>query len=504
MRRRTRVPLASLLVVLVLLVAAACTGGNGGGDGGDGDEDGSLTVGFVAEPANLDFTTTEGAAIPQALLVNVYEGLVKLDQDGEIVPLLASEWEVSDDNTTYTFTLREGVTFTNGAEFTAEDVVFSIERVQTESQLEIAAQMDVVAGVEATGDHTVVVTLERPSNDFLHTMAATRLGAMFSRTGTDDLANTPVGTGPYEVSQWRRGDAITLTTREGYWGEEPRFGEVTLRYFSDPTAMNNALLSGGIDVISSVQAPETLEQFSGGDYQVVEGTTNGEVVMAFNNGRPPLDDVRVRQAIRHAIDHQALLDTAWAGYGELIGSMVPPTDPWHEDLTGTFPHDPARAQELLAEAGAEDFSLRLRIPNLPYATAAAQVVQSQLAEVGITAEIEPLEFPAVWLDVVFEQADYDMSIINHVEPRDMSIFANPDYYFRWDNAEYQDLLERADAGTESEQVALLQDAARLLSEESPADFLWAFPNLMVAVPGITGLPSNLISESFDLTGLSRS
>jgi peptide/nickel transport system substrate-binding protein len=502
MRRWTRVSPVVLLVVLVL-AAAACTGGDGAAGGGEGDGDDSLTVGFVAEPANLDLTTTEGAAIPQALLVNVYEGLVKLDQDGEIVPLLASGWEVSDDNTTYTFTLREGVTFTNGEEFTAEDVVFSIERVQTDWQLQIAEQMDVVTGVEATDDHTVVVTLERPSNGWLHTMT-TRLGAMFSRTGTDDLANTPVGTGPYEVSSWRRGDAITLTTREDYWGEQPGFREVTLQYFTDPTAMNNALLSGGIDVISTVQAPETLEQFSGGDYQVIEGTTNGEVVMAFNNGRPPLDDVRVRQAIRHAIDHEALLETAWAGYGELIGSMVPPTDPWYEDLTGMFPHDPERARALLAEAGVEDLNLRLRVPNLPYATAAAQVVQSQLGEVGITAEIEPLEFPAVWLDVVFEQADYDMSIISHVEPRDMNIFANPDYYFRWDDAGYQELLERADAGTEEAQVSTLREAARLLSEQSPADFLWVMPNLMVAEPGITGLPSNVISESFDLTGLSRS
>lgn len=488
------------LVVAVLLMATAACGDGGQAQTGQTD---TLTVGFVAEPANLDFTTTEGAAIPQALLVNVYEGLVKLDQDGEIVPLLAERWEVSPDRRTYTFTLRQGVTFTNGEPFTADDVVFSIDRVKTDWKLQIAEQMDVVEKVEAQGEHTAVVTLARPSNSWLHMMAASRLGAMFSRTGVDDLANSPVGTGPYTVESWRRGDAIQLAANPDYWGEKPPLREVTLKYFKDATAMNNALLTGGIDVISTVQAPESLQQFDTARYDIIEGSSTGEVVLAFNNSRPPLNDKRVRQAIRHAIDHRALLETAWAGRGELIGSMVAPTDPWYEDLTGMFPHDPAKARQLLAQAGAEGASLRLRIPNLPYATAAAQVVKSQLAEVGLTAEIESLEFPARWLDVVFEQADYELSIINHVEPRDMSIFANPDYYFRWDNARYRELLAQADAAPEQEQVELLKQAARLLGEESPADYLFSFPNLMVAEKGVTGLPRNLVSESFDLTGLSR-
>ncbi|PZG11750.1 ABC transporter substrate-binding protein [Nonomuraea aridisoli] len=485
----------------LLLSTAACGGGDAG-TGGDGGAPAAqtLSVGFVAEPANLDFTSTEGVAIPQALLVNVYEGLVKLDQNGEIVPLLAEKWEVSDDRKSYTFTLRKNVTFSSGAPFTADDVVFSLERLKTDWKLKIAAQLDVIDTVEKTDDSTVVVTLERPSNGFLYTLA-TRLGAMFSRTGVSDLANKPVGTGPYVLGSWRRGDSIELKPNPTYWGTKPSASSVTLKYFKDATAMNNALLTGGIDVISNVQAPESLQQFADPNrFQTIEGTTNGEVVLSMNNGRPPFDDKKVRQAVRHAIDHQALLDTAWAGRGQLIGSMVPPTDPWYEDRTGDYPYDPAKAKELL---GGKTYDVKMRIPNLPYAVNSAQVVKSQLAQVGINAEIEPLEFPARWLDAVFTQADYDLSIISHVEPRDMNIFADESYYFRYDNPEFGELLAAADEGTEEEQTELRKQAAKLLSDDAAADFLFLMPNLMVAKKGITGLPKNAISESFDFTGLAK-
>jgi peptide/nickel transport system substrate-binding protein len=510
---------SAVLAVAGVLALSACGAGAETDDAGPepGADDapaapeetaapGTLTIGFTAEPANLDFTTTDGAAIPEALLVNVYEGLVKLDQEtGEIAPLLAESWDVSEDGRTYEFTLREGVTFSNGAEFTAEDVKFSIERVQSDDwTISLKSGMDVVEEVEVVSPTEVRVVLSEPSNMWLFRMT-TRIGAMFTPDGVDDLANQPVGTGPYLLEEWNRGDSIVLTANEDYWGEPPAIETVTLRYFADPTAANNALLTGGIDVIGTVQAPEALDQFEGDDrFQVIEGTTNGEVTLSFNNESGPMSDILVRQAVKHAIDHEALLETAWAGRGYLIGSHVPPTDPWYEDLTDLYPYDPGRAEELLADAGQEDLTLRFRIANLPYAVASAQVISSQLAEVGITAEIEPLEFPARWLDEVFTNADYDMSIVAHVEPRDIGIFGNPDYYFRYDSQEVRDLLAEADAGTPEEQVELMQQVARTLAEDAAADWLFLLPNLIVATNDITGLPQNRVGESFDLTTIARS
>jgi peptide/nickel transport system substrate-binding protein len=329
---------------------------------------------------------------------------------------------------------------------------------------------------------------------------------MMDAKGVADLANKPIGTGPYAFGEWKRGDSITLKANGGYWGPKPFFQQVTLKYFKDATALNNALLTGTIDVIGTVQAPESLKQFEGNDkYEIIEGTTNGEVLLSFNNSRAPLNNLKVRQAIRHAIDHKALLDTCWAGRGQLIGSMVPPTDPWYEDLTGLYPYDVAKAKALLAEAGTPHPTLRLRIPSLPYAVSCGQVVKSQLEQAGFTINLDQLEFPAVWLETVFTNADYDMSIIAHVEPRDLgAVFGDPKYYTRYDNKQLQADLAAADAAPAAQYTELMKKAARELSQDAAGDFLFLLPNLIVAEKGITGLPKNAITESFDLSALGRS
>jgi peptide/nickel transport system substrate-binding protein len=457
------------------------------------------------EPANLDFTRTDGAAIPEALLVNVYEGLVRLNQQtGDIEPALAESWTVSPDGLVYDFTLRDDVTFSNGEPFTADDVKFSIERVQSDAwTVSLKEGMGVVAGVEVVSPTQARVTLRQPSNSWLHRMT-TRIGAMFDPSGVGDLANAPVGTGPYTVSEFRRGDALVLTRREDYWGEAPAIREVVLQYFDDATAAVNALLTDGIDVIGTVQAPEALAQFEGDDrFQIIEGTTNGEVTLAMNGAAGPTSDPRVRRAIAMAIDHEAVLNTAWAGRGTLIDTMVPPTDPWYQPLPDVTPYHPEAARALLAEAGTPNPSLRLRIANLPYAVASAQVVQSQLAAVGIQTQIEPLEFPARWLEEVFTSADYDLSIVAHVEPRDIRTFGNPGYYWRYDNPDVQRLLAESELGTEEQQVDALQQVARRIAEDAAADWLFLIPNLIVADADVRGLPQNRIGEALELTALSR-
>jgi peptide/nickel transport system substrate-binding protein len=495
-----------VLLLAGALLAAGCSAGSTASSGAaPGSPDAPLRIGLTAEPANLDFTRTDGAAIPEALLVNVYEGLVQLNQQtGEIEPALAESWTVSPDGLVYDFTLRDGVTFSNGEPFTAEDVKFSIERVKSDAwTVSLKSGMDAVSAVEVVSPTQARVTLSRPSNSWLFRMT-TRIGAMFDASGVADLANTPVGTGPYRVSEFRRGDALVLARRDDYWGEKPAIAQVDLQYFDDATAAVNALLTDGIDVIGTVQAPEALAQFDGDSrFQVIEGTTNGEVTLAMNNSAGPTSDPRVRRAIAMAIDHQAVLDTAWAGRGALIDTMVPPTDPWYEPLPDVTPYDPDAARTLLAEAGTPNPSLRLRIANLPYAVAAAQVVQSQLAAVGIQTQIEPLEFPARWLDEVFKNADYDLSIVSHVEPRDIRTFGDPTYYWRYDNPEVQRLLADSETGSPEQQITDLRQVGRLIAEDAAADWLFLLPNLIVADTDVEGLPQNRIGEALDLTALSR-
>ncbi|MEA2176763.1 MAG: peptide/nickel transport system substrate-binding protein, partial [Solirubrobacteraceae bacterium] len=302
-----RTPLRSwtaAALVAAALVLAACGGSStkssDSGDGSGGRAPTSIVYGLAAEPANLDFTTTDGAAIPEAMLYNVYEGLVKVDQQGDIKPSLAKSWKVSDDGKTYTFELQPNVKFSNGSAFDAEAVKFSIERVQSDDwKISLKTYMDVVRSVKVNSPTQVEVTLKQPSNNWLFQMT-TRIGAMFSPDGVDDLANKPVGTGPYVLDRWVRGDSVRLKANPDYWGEQPAMKQVTLKYFKDATALNNALLSGAIDVIGTVQAPDTLSQFESDDrFQVIEGTTNGELTMALNNGKGPMADKKIRQAVSH-------------------------------------------------------------------------------------------------------------------------------------------------------------------------------------------------------------
>ncbi|MBK6300807.1 MAG: ABC transporter substrate-binding protein [Actinomycetales bacterium] len=501
-------PLAALALALTACTAGAGTApaptATGGSTAAGGPSTDKITLGLVAEPASLDFTKTDGAAIPQALLVNVYEGLVKLDQDGKIVPALAASWKVSDDHKTYTFELTDKAKFSNGAAFTADDAVFSINRVKTDWTTSLKAAMDVVTEAKAISPTQLQVTLSAPSNDWLYRMT-THIGAMFSKTGVEDLANKPVGTGPYTFTSWNRGDSITLTRNDGYWGTKPYYQAVVLKYFKDATALNNALLTGTINVVTTVQAPEALGQFtSNAKYQVIEGTTNGEVLLSFNNAQEIFKDKKVRQAVRYGIDHKALMDTCWAGKGTLIGSFVPPTDPWYEDLTGVTPFDKAKATALLAEAGKTGTTLRLRVPTLPYATSCGQVVKAQLEAVGFKVTLDSLEFPAAWLTTVFKGGDFDMSIVAHVEPRDLKgVFGNPEYYTHYGTADIQALLKAADEGSADDQVTNLKKAARLIAEDAAGDVLFLLPNLMVADKGITGLPKNGIAVAFDLSKLAK-
>lgn len=458
--------------------------------------DATLSLGLVLPPDNLDFTTTSGVAIPQLLLGNVYETLVVQADDGSLQPGLAKKWDVSDDGTQYTFTLNEGVTFSDGSPLTAADAKFSIDYVKSDWTVNVADEMKIVTDVQAPSDTELVVTLSEPSNMWLFKMS-TRIGAIMSPNHVDNLAKEAIGTGPYTVDPWDGGDVITLTRNDNYWGDAPAIKHVVFRYYEDAAAMNNALLTGDINVITTVPSPQTLQQFESNDaYQIIKGTTNGNVMMTINNAQPPLDDVRVRQAINYALDKEAILKAAWAGYGTVIGSHEVPTDPWFVDLADRYPHDVTQAKELLAQAGQEGLTLRLALSGTPYASAAAPIIVSQLAEAGITVVTEDMTFDN-WLAKVYTDRDYDLTIINHAEQYDLTtVFSGePDYYTNYTNPEVTRLETEGLAADYDTFIADFQKVVEILADDAAAAWLWAFPNLMVADANVRGLPVNAVGES---------
>lgn len=465
--------------------------------------DASLALGLVLEPESLDFTTTDGAAIPQLLLGNVYETLVNQAQDGSIVPGLAESWTVSDDGLTYDFTIRQGVTFSDGTPFTAEDAAFSIDQVKTAWTVGVARAMDIVSSATAASPTELTVTLSSPDALWLFKMT-TRIGAMFSKDHVADLATAAIGTGPYTVGDWVHGDSITLHRNDSYWGSAPMVKTVVFKYYQDATAMNNALLTGDIQVITTVQTPQALAQFEGDDrFQIINGTTNGKVMMTINNAAPALSDLRVRQAINYALDKNAILQGAWAGYGTVIGSHEVPTDPWFVDLADRYPHDVAKAKELLAAAGESDLHLRLAVPPVPYAAAAAPIIVSQLAEAGITVEASDVTFDN-WLGKIFSAPyDYDLTIINHVEQYDITtVFSGkPDYYTQYTNLKVTELETEGLAADQQTFIKDFREVVTILADDAAAAWLWAFPNLMVADANVEGLPENAIGESLNVFDL---
>lgn len=503
--RRRKSPLLFTAAVIAAgsLFLAGCSAGSSGKDTPSGDTPTAATIALTGTPTNLDFTTTAGSAIPQALMSNVYEGLVEINQDGEVVPLLAKEWKLSDDRKTYTFTLQDGVTFSNGDPFTAEDVKFSFDRVKSDWVSSLKAKMDVIDNVEVLSDTEVAVHLKQPSNAWLFNIA-TPVGAIFSPNGVADLANAPVGTGPYAVEKWAPNESLVLKTRDDYWGTKPGVEQVTLKYFADATATTNALQTGDVDAIANLQAPELLSSFESDDkYQVITGTSSGEVTLSLNNKAAPFDDKRVRQAVLYALDKQAIVDTAWNGYGTLTETFVTPTDPYYEDLNDAYPYDPEKAKELLKEAGQENLSITYTVPTRPYAQAVSEIVVSQLKDVGIDVKIKSAEFPAVWLDEVFTKHDYQMTTVLAVEARDiLTVFNDPNYYIGYDNKVIAPLAEKADAADEAGYVDGMKQVAQQIVDDAASGVLFLFPNIVVAKADLQGLPKNAIVESLNLTDLS--
>lgn len=331
----------------------------------------------------------------------------------------------------------------------------------------------------------------------------TLVGAIFDPSGVEDLANKAIGTGPYAIDAWNRGQSIDFVTRDDYWGEKPAVETATLRYFADAVATTNALQSGDVDVVYNMQSPELLSSFeSDPKYQVLDGTSNGEIILSMNNKKAPFDDKRVRQAVMYAIDRQAVIDTAWNGYGTKVGGPVPTTDPYYEDLNDVYPHDPVKAKALLKDAGVENLNITFTVPTRPYATAVSEIVVSQLADVGINAKIESAEFPAVWLDEVFTKKDYQMSVVLAVESRDvLAMFNNPDYYLGYDNSKIKDIAAQADAADEAGYVSGMKEVVRTIVDDAAADTLFIFPNIVVADANVTGIPANSVTEALDLTNL---
>ncbi|WP_140631907.1 ABC transporter substrate-binding protein [Pseudorivibacter rhizosphaerae] len=453
----------------------------------------AAVIGITLEPPGLDPTTAPAAAIGEIVHYNVLEGLTKIQMDGTVSPLLAESWKLEPDGKTYTFKLRRGVKFHDGEAFDAADVKWSFERAKAEGSTNKARKQvfDNIARIDTPDPHTVIVTLDNADGDFLFRMGE-NTAVILDPKSAATTATRPVGTGPFTFTHWAKGSAVTLTKWDGFRNAAAvKLKRVTFRFINDPAAQVAALLAGDVDAFPRFQASQSLAQFkSDPRFSVAVGGTEGKTMLSINHRRKPLDDVRVRRAIAHAIDRKALIDGAMDGYGKPIGSHMVPSDAGYVDLTGTYPYDPEKAKALLKEAGvATPLQLSLTLPPPQYARKGGEVVAAQLAKVGIVAKIENVEW-AQWLSGTFK-GNFDLSIVSHVEPLDIMVYANPQYYFGYDSKAFQALMKKYNGTTNPrERTKLIGDAQRMLAGDAVNAWLFQLPQFAVGSARLKGLWSS--------------
>lgn len=438
---------------------------------------GEITVGIAQDLDDSLDPYQMTAAGTREVLFNVYEGLVKPDSDGNFVPAVASDYTVSDDQLTYTFTLRDGVKFHNGDTVTTDDVLYSFETcAATTVNDSLAAALSNVASVEAPDDHTVVITLSAASVDFLSYVSSVYI----EPDDYQDQATSPVGTGPFKFVSRAVQQNIVLEKNEDYYGTPAYLDRVTFQIFEDATAEVTALDAGSIDMAVHLGVDQITNLSD--DYNVLEGSMNLVQALYLNNAVEPFDDMKVRQALCYAVNVDEIMEITENGHGTRVGSAMYPafTKYFDESLSDTYSYDPDKAKELLSEAGyADGFTFTIKVPSnyTPHVNT-AEVIAEQLAQVGITAEIEQIDWNT-WLNDVYLGRNYEATVIGF-DAGTLTASAMLERYtstadknmFNYSNEEYDATYAEAVACTDdAEATELYKKCEKILADTAAAVYL---------------------------------
>lgn len=481
--------------------AAAMLAGNAGAQAPARAKEGAVVIGMSLEPPVLDPNLNAAAAIRSVTYLNIYESLMRIDDKGGVGPGLASSHTVSSDGTEYVFKLRPGLKYHDGEPCDSADVKFTLERLSAKDATAPAKSLyQVIAAVEAPDATTVRVKLKNPDAFFLYSVALGDAGIMGRKSAATN-GTKPVGTGPFMFKERKEGDSITLAKWPGYRDAASiKLNTVVFKTIKDPAAQVNALLAGDVDTFPGFQAPELVNRVrADGRFAVVIGSTEGETILATNNARKPMSDLKVRQAIAHAIDRAELV-AGENGFATPIGSHFPPYNPAYVDLTKTYPLDLDKAKKLLAEAGhAGGFSASLKLPPVGYAQRSGEIIVAQLAKIGIKLTITQLQWPQ-WLAEVFREKNYDFTIVAHTEANDLDRYAREGYYWGYNSQPFRDnwkaVVREADP---AKRVPLLQKAQKILADDAVNGFLYQLGKIGVWHKNLVGLWENAPTPATDLS-----
>ncbi len=458
------------------------SGDSAGDDGSSGAAGGTLIAGQGAEPDRFDpHLTTAGVSFQ--VLENVYDTLVQPAEDLSMEPALATEWSVSDDGLTWTFVLRDGVTFHNGRDFTADDVVYSLERIQNPDTASGAAyRLANIESITAVDPLTVEIAVTQPTPNLPVLVGGYKGMAIVDRENVEDgsIDTAPVGTGPFVFDEYTPGEGVTLVKNDNYWQDGlPYLDGVEFRVIPDPDVLLTNLQTGEVDWIDSFP-PSELESLEADDEITVGTAPAGDYhYFALNENREPFDDVRVRQAIAMAIDREEITEAATFGAGTPTQTAIPAGNFWSFDYSPFEPGDIEGAQALLDEAGVSDLEIEFLVTSdFPETVTQAQVIAAQLEPLNITVTINDVDF-ATWLDLqgAGEFDAFMLSWIGNIDP-DEFYYAqhrtDGGFNFQgYSNPEVDDILDGA--RTESDQDArkdLYEQAATIIVDEASYVYLY--------------------------------
>jgi peptide/nickel transport system substrate-binding protein len=490
--RATR-PLA--LAAVGALALSACGGGEsvdtGGGGGGGGDN--TLVAAVSAQPDQLDPHVTTAYASFQ-VLENVYDTLVVPDpEDLTMQPSLATEWTTSEDDLEWRFTLRDDVTFHDGSEFDSADVVYSYNRIIDE-ELSNSFRFQNVESVEADGPQTVVLRLSQPTPNLLERIGSFKGMAILSENAAEDfdLTTEANGTGPFRLESSDASSTV-LTAYEDYWGGAPAIDGVEFRYITEPAAALTALQNGEVQWTDNVP-PQQIESLADDDSVELETTASVDYwYMSMNYDRPPFDNRDVRRAISFAIDREAVAEAAWFGAAQANQTAIPEDSYFYYDYA-PFDRDPEQARQLLQQAGVTTpLTMGLMVTDeYPETVTAAQVIASQLEEIGVQVEIETLDF-ATWLDRQ-GAGDYDAFYLGWLGNLDPAAFYQeqhqtdgPNNYQGYSNPQVDQLLQQGSTETDdAARKAIYDQAAQLIVDDVSYLYLYNPDVVQAWAPGLTG------------------
>ncbi|ODT11215.1 MAG: ABC transporter substrate-binding protein [Microbacterium sp. SCN 70-18] len=490
MNKRTALGAASLVAALTL---AGCSAGESvdidGADSVDGDV---LIAAIGGEPDQLDPQRTS-SYFAFEVLENVFDTLVAPDENLEMQPALAESWEVSDDQLTWTFDLRDGVTFHDGSEFTSEDVVYSYRRIIDE-QLANAWKFAAITDIAAPDDDTVVITVAQPTPNLLSNLGGFKGMAIVQQENVEsgDITTAPIGTGPFSVTGYSSGDRITLAANSDYWGGAPELAGVEYRFISEPATALAALRAGDIHWTDVVPPQQVSELESDDTVQLGLTPSSDYWYLALNEAREPWSDVRVRQALAYAIDRDAIVQAVSYGTAALNQLAIPEQSVWYTAYD-EYSTDLDTAQALLDEAGFTGGTLDLlATSDYPETVTAAQIIASNLEPLGIDVEIRQPDF-STWLD---EQntGNFDMLMMGWLGNIDPDDFYYAQHHTdgasnaqKYSNAEVDALLDAGRIETDPEaRKELYAEAATIIADEVSYIYLYNPSVIQVWSPDVTG------------------